>query len=74
MTGYSFLVIKNHINSIFEKSSCKQLLSVTNSANSSCGYNGSCVASWNFNCAWFADPTLPESNSEVFLKLCEALL
>jgi len=60
MTVYSFLVLIkiSHI-LCFEKSRCS-LLSFNNSENSSWAYNGRCVASWNFNCVRFADPTFPE--------------
>jgi len=32
--------------------------------------HGRHVASWNFNCVWFVDPTFPESKPKVLLKLC----
>jgi len=34
--------------------------------------HGRCVASWNFNCAWYVGPTFHESNSKVLLKLYDA--
>jgi len=36
--------------------------------------HGKCVASLNCNCEWFVDPTFPESNSKVLMKLCTKLL
>jgi len=72
MTGYSFLVlIKKSHELCFEKSSCK-LLSFKNSKNSSWAYKWQVCGLLYFNCVglWFADPTFPESNSTVLLKLC----
>jgi len=37
-------------------------------------WHGRRVASLNFNCVWFVDPTSSESKSKVFLKLCVKLL
>jgi len=73
MTEYSFLVLteyKAHINSVLkipDANFCRLINPQTHPG------HGRCVASWNFNCVWFVDPTFPESKSKVLLKLCMKL-
>ena len=71
MTGCYFLLSKNHINSILKipvANFCRFITTYTYPG------HGRCVASWNFNSVWFVDPTFPESNSKVILKVCMKLL
>jgi len=62
-TEHSVLVLIQKWHKLFyENSSCK-LLSYHPG-------DGRCVASLNFNCVWFVDPTFRKLKSNVLLKLC----
>jgi len=72
MTVHSFLVlIQNDINSVSKIPVANFCYLITPQTHPG---HGRCVASCNFNCAYFACPTFPESKSKVHLKLRMKLL